>query len=600
MSDDSCPANLHLIGGEMYAWSDLDTARGPELARGGALRHVVAGLVAPGATVLVAGPHHDAVIAALLAGGARVSWLCRSLPDAQRAAELFPAVTVLCGSLTKLDPAHRFQVVVAVDGLDRLDSAEVDGHRADAAVQVLAGAVTPGGALALLQDNPLGVQHSVELLPGRHHNVDAAWNPVFDDEDQRPASLAQLTERLAAEGLATTGAFAVYPTVRAPTVLIGRQLWGDTTSPLRGHIGAAVSVALTAAYRGRPVLMDPRRLVGRALRAGAEAVVAPGWLAIARRGPGGAPPERGWELLVGEVDDPHTYELTVRDGQPELTVLVPPGPRAASAGMLPVTDLPAYPGAAGRLFDERLLQLCAAADLGGLRTELARFVDWVGRQARDGLVTGPAALATAATVFDDGYGLSLAPPRWQPAAGVAERVVVLRACWLLAVDLVTSGRPHPWGLSRSAADLTAILVALVGRTPEPDELRAAIDLQVAYDTAERQLTLSEQQAHRVALLGVQPGTPPIDVPGYHELAETVWRQRYQSSHLLAMLDWTEQIIRSRDYWHSRMDWEIQLFRRTWGGRMLLLGRSGYRTLRRDVRAFLRELNRLVRRRRRRR
>ena len=54
-----------------------------------------------------------------------------------------------------------------------------------------------------------------------------------------------------------------------------------------------------------------------------------------------------------------------------------------------------------------------------------------------------------------------------------------------------------------------------------------------------------------------------------------------------MMEWTEQIIESRDVTLSKLDWEVQFYRRTWAGRLLMIARSGYKVVTRDGRKFVR-------------
>src|SRR5690349_1363508 len=108
-----------LIGGEMLSWSDLDGSHGRPPASGVALRSLLPS--ARGRT-LVAGPHALALIEAV--PGAEV--LVRGVPDAELLAS--HGVTVLCGSLEKLAGAPAYDTVIALDGLDRLLSAEAEPH----------------------------------------------------------------------------------------------------------------------------------------------------------------------------------------------------------------------------------------------------------------------------------------------------------------------------------------------------------------------------------------------------------------------------------------------------------------------------------------
>src|SRR4051812_19370474 len=81
-------SNLRRIGGEMFAWTDHNPVRGA------LLRHLATQFAGPGRRVLVAGPHADDLVTALTDGGATVSWLIRSLGDAENTAREHPKVTV--------------------------------------------------------------------------------------------------------------------------------------------------------------------------------------------------------------------------------------------------------------------------------------------------------------------------------------------------------------------------------------------------------------------------------------------------------------------------------------------------------------------------
>ncbi|MFD0518693.1 hypothetical protein [Paractinoplanes durhamensis] len=165
--------------------------------------------------------------------------------------------------------------------------------------------------------------------------------------------------------------------------------------------------------------------------------------------------------------------------------------------------------------------------------------------------------------------------------------VLVRAIWEFGVQLITSAQPHPWPISSSAVDLTATMLGMVGRGIAETEIRAAVDLFVQREAAEFELGLAEQQALRLRLLAVTPGTAPVDIEGFRELSEALWRQRYQASHLLALMEWTEQIIQSRDKQLSKMDREIQFYRSKLAGKAMLMAREAYRVVGRDGRKFLR-------------
>ena len=571
-------ANLRRIGGEMFNWTDGDPRRGAARPRGALLRHLIGTLAGPGRSVLVAGPHDDDLVAALAGGGAEVTWLLRSLGDAEAAARAHPAITALAGSPVKLDPAERFDVVVAADGVDRLNSSEGEQMSAAELIDRLAGAVRAGGALLLVHDNPLGVHHTVRLEPGAREHDDAAWYPADDHDIHRPASREQLADRLTAAGLVVDTTYAAFPEPAAPTVLVGPGLLDSGSAPLRPRLGTALSQAFAAGFRGRPVLSDPRRLVHRALRAGAEGTIAPAWLVIARAPGASAAPAH--ELLIGDTNSTFAYAVSHAGGEVRSTVLEPLGEPVERAGLRRVAEMDAPGSDAGYVLEERLLHLCAVAGLRELRTELTGYATWLNDRATDGTIAGRAALAGLGDVFVTPDGPALLPTRWTPIEPIPLETVLVRAFWEFAVELITTARPHPWPITSSAADLTAILLGMVGRGVPDGALRAAVELRITVETAEFGLSPEEQRDREVQLRAVTPGTGPIDIPGYRELSEALWRQRYEASHLLAMMEWTERIIGARDHDLSKMDREIQFYRGRPAGKMVVAAKEAYRVVRR--------------------
>ncbi|MBB3099203.1 hypothetical protein FHR83_006909 [Actinoplanes campanulatus] len=549
--------NLVRVGGEMFSWTEPVARDNPLLT------HLSVELVGPGGTVLVAGPHPDELVTALTTGGAEVTWLLRSLTDAEQAARSHPAVTVLTGALGKADLTAGYDLVVATDGIQRLNSAEGDQLSAAELLDRLARAVRPGGALILMHDNQLGAHHTVRLDPGAGHRDDAAWRPA--EAVDGPAARTQLTAALTGSGLEIGTAYAAFPEPSAPTVLIGGETLGDVASPLRPWLRTVLARAYTTAFRGRPVLSDPRRLIDRALRAGAEDTVAGGWLVIAHAPGDRDRPARRPDVLVGDEHGIRTPDAEIRTGQ------APREPHGLRRAEL-VRPAAGYP------LEERLLDLCAAADVRRLRQEIAQYESWLAGQSQDGLIDGPAALADLSDLGVTPDGPAVLSARWAPAEPIPTQTALVRALWQFAVRLATWARPHPWPITASAADLAAILTGMAGRSVTEEDLRAAVDLQVTIDAAEFGMTPAERRAHRLALLAVQPGTAPLDVAGYGELAEALWRQRYQASHLLAMMEWTEQIIASRDSQLSRMEWELRFHRSRVTGRALMAAKRAYRMI----------------------
>ncbi|MFB9236715.1 hypothetical protein ACFFWC_14330 [Plantactinospora siamensis] len=576
------PGRVRQVGGEMYSWTDWDPERGPRIPGGTALLRLMSELATGRSAVLVAGPHDPALLRALIRTGAAVSCLVRAVPDAERIAAEFPDVTVWCGVVSKVDHGGPFDLIIAADGLDRLASTEGDQQSPDDLLHGLAGLLAPRGVLALTHPNLLGLQHLVELEPGRQYRSDTAWYPVSEHDDLRPASLAELRARMRAHGLEPAWGYGAFPAAHRPDVLVADRVTGDTGSPLRAPLAAALFAALTDAYAGTAVLQDPRPLLERALRVGAVATLAPRWLVLAHPADAEGVAVPRHDLVVGH-EDGYVYEIAATDRRLRLSVLAPATAgrqRGALRGVAdpgPVADL-----APGRVFEEQLLGLCARHDLVGLRAALAGYVSWVQDHAVDGRVSGPVALAGTYDLVATDAGFWPMPARWEPIDAVPVDVVVARALWGFAARLITMNRPHPWDLTASAAELTVGLAATAGRTLRDGDLDAALDLEAAVRAAEEDLTPGEAAERRAALAEVRTETAGVDLRGYRELADARWREEYDVTHLRELMEWTEQTIRGRDRALSLLDQEMQLYRGTKTARLVQFIKIAYRRARYDL------------------
>ncbi|MEV4705274.1 hypothetical protein [Actinoplanes sp. NPDC049316] len=243
-----------LIGGEMLVWSDLDGAHGPGPVRGAALAPFLA--AARGRT-LVAGPHDSALLTGLT--GATV--LVRGVPDAERLAGR-PGRTVLCGSVAKLAAEGPFDTVIALDGLERLGTAEHDELSWAQKLDVLRGVLAPGGVLMLGLENPLGV-HRLVAPPGPLSDSD--WTPAWDET--RPAGPGPLTGALGG----ASRVYALYPDPVRPRVVL------ETTR----DDGAAEAAVAGAFDEDADVLTDPVPPALASLRQGH--VLAPAFIVVAAR-----------------------------------------------------------------------------------------------------------------------------------------------------------------------------------------------------------------------------------------------------------------------------------------------------------------------------
>jgi hypothetical protein len=256
-----------LIGGEMAGWTEESPVAGPMLER------LLALLVPDGSRVLLAGPHALSLVDAV-AARASVTCLVRSQSDALS----LHGVTVLCGTLAKLTDTDSYDVVVALDGVDRLCSPEGPQLDWTESVRALRRALRPAGALLLMVENELGVHRLVDRATATA--APGSWTAP-GEFGSKPGNPARLTERLAAEGLITGWLTTVWPLPSAPTLAATVEALREEPA---GALSAAVTRSVAMAYAELPVLTDPRRLAAAAVRAGIGAEFAPAWLVLATRG----------------------------------------------------------------------------------------------------------------------------------------------------------------------------------------------------------------------------------------------------------------------------------------------------------------------------
>ncbi|WP_433373626.1 hypothetical protein ACQPZX_02275 [Actinoplanes sp. CA-142083] len=424
---------ITLIGGEMPGFAE---ERQPA---GGALLGYVAAQVPDGVNVLVAGPHEAALVDEL-AARATVTCLVRSEPAA---IELDGrGVEVLCGTLAKLPEPGRWDVVVALDGLGRLCSAE--GPQLDWAesLQAVKRALRPGGTLLLAVENELGLHRLVDPATATSAQTDDAWRPLGEFDDTRPGNPTRLAARLAAEGLAVDWLGAAWPEPGRPTLIATPNALRD--GPVDA-LAALTARAAGTAYANRSVLSDPRRLAAAAVRAGLGPELAASWLVIAHLAPR---PSAALSLPPVLLGDGRILEVSP-DQDGAWTRRVPGDP--TMEGPLP----------RGRLVEELFIAACLRHDLPAIRRLLTGWIAALPDVAADNVVISGDTFTT------------LDP-------SVLASVDVLRE---LARTLLTGGFAHPWPAATDLQALTAILHGAAGLTgdvpaipdgddpPQPDSRR---------------------------------------------------------------------------------------------------------------------------------
>ncbi|MDY7087453.1 MAG: hypothetical protein SYR96_20330 [Actinomycetota bacterium] len=418
---------MEMIGGEMPSFTE-DRPRA-----GGALFGHVAEQLPAGVDVLVAGPHTDELIDAV-AARANVTCLVRSEPEA--IALDARGLTVLCGTLAKLPDAEKYDVIVALDGVDRLCSVENEQLDWAASLQALKRALRPGGTLLLAVENELGVHRLVDPATHTSAQADSAWRPL-GEFDTKPGNPTRLAGKLSAEGLAIDWLGTVWPVPETPTLIATPNALQDGPADVLAAVAAG---AVGRAYTDKPVLSDPRRLAAAAVRGGLGAEFAASWLVVAHRAPRPATVLNLPPVLAG-------------DGP---VVEIVPGPDRAWVRRV-LRDAPDVlngPLPTGSLLEELLLGASLRHDLPVLRRLLTGWA-----------ATQPHATADNVVVHHDTF--AVLDPSIPPQTDVIRR---------FAQTLLGGGYAHPWPAATDLATLTSVLHGAAGLpddvppVPAEDEL----------------------------------------------------------------------------------------------------------------------------------
>ncbi|MBL6279547.1 class I SAM-dependent methyltransferase [Micromonospora fiedleri] len=582
-----------LPGGEMLTWSDrrADAGNRP-------LAALVARLVPPGADVLLAGPVDPAVLDAL--GGARVTALLRGYPDAAALADRVDRV--MAAGATGLPTGEAYDVVIAAAGLDAVESVEGPRLGWGGVLGRLAAAVRPGGVLLLRLDNPLGVHRLVAASGWYVGRDDAEWTVGGVLDTGRPANLDQLRLRLDAVGLRVTGSYAGYPRPESTTALLATdELARRTTS---GLFEAVLQESCTRGYAGRFVLADPARLAVDALYAGRAGDLAPSWLAVAHRPPAfddecdrltaTRTPLPAAVLSTGDrvarivevVDGPHGWHWHR------------PGPVAAAATPAPYASreiacldpaAPDGPVPDGRLLHSLLLDGCLRRDTALLRRLLRNYADWLTNQAATDRLTGAVALAGVDNLVVAGDRFAVLDPSWRADDPLPVDVVLFRALWRFATELLTGGYAHPWTSTLDAVGLTVVLGGVAGR----DFDRAVVDAALDVEAAVRRIRDAEHRdspdverggGPEAGLRTVTSTDPPPGRHSYQQLRDAWLRQRDENTRLAAALKWTEDLLASREKALRRAEAKLDLLSGTVSYQLARLAITPARIARRGARA----------------
>ncbi|WP_327639411.1 class I SAM-dependent methyltransferase [Kribbella sp. NBC_00482] len=329
----------NLIGGEMLNWSDLHPGDARPAVAGSAATALLAATLQPDDSVLIAGPHAADLITAAVAQATSVDLLLRSAPDAEELAELLDDAKgqVFCGSLDRWVVNETYDVIVALDGLERLGGPDTANFPWAQALDRLRARLRPGGRLLLGATNSFGFERLIQPDITAALPRDEDW--ARDIADRAPAGLKPLLSALGTSDLQTS---AVFPSLVQADVAV---------TSVEGFAAVVAARAVASRNEG-PVLTDPYRLVLDAAAAGVAFELAPAWYFVIGVEapavlPAGVVPDGDGVLL-----EEHLLAALRSDDQAELRRVIPAYVAWLGAGGAGSPDNVILDGTSYRLFGE--------------------------------------------------------------------------------------------------------------------------------------------------------------------------------------------------------------------------------------------------------
>ncbi len=427
------------------------------------LLDVVLPTLVSGSTVLLAGPHQDAVAVRLAHAGFQVTMQLRGIADAEAASRRLPSsVDVRCGTL--IGTGDTFDAVVALGGLAFLSTGDAPLRDWGEALDLLRSLVAPSGVLAVVVRNGLGL----DRLTRSGSDVD------FHRADAYMAQRRAVADRL--PGFAVAEEFGLYPEAAAPEIAVPAGAYGRDAA----MVTTLVSDGYRAAITDRHTLSEPRRLARESVAYGLGLDLAPGWLIIGKSGPD-AQRELPLAALVTDARrddfksvpcllsaslDGSWYRSRVSGGDMESETH---GNVSRDASALD------GPVARGHLLEEILINAAGAHDVATVRELVGRYAAWLG--VGGGLVECPPdrSFAMADNVVDDGSELRAFDPSWRAVAPTSADVVFVAAMHRFAQRLLAAALPHPWPSGQTPAKLAARLASMATLDVSTEQLEAGAE-----------------------------------------------------------------------------------------------------------------------------
>jgi SAM-dependent methyltransferase len=422
-------------------------------------------------------------------------------------------VEVVCGPLESYDDAGGFDLVCVVGVLEYAASKaglETDHqdflHRAARFVQ-------PGGALLLAIENQLGLKY---LLGYDEDHLGLPWIGVEGypgGHGVRTFTRSRLRAMLETSGLDQQRWFYPFPDYKLPTAVLADAIYADGRAA--DLVDQLVRQPATDDGGARALLCDDRRAHRVLVEAGLGREVANSFMVLATRGDGDPsfapdPSVLGWRL----GDDRRLrwqrfLELSRKDGELHIESTVPVGSAGADSEDWLVHD-PAKNDRyiVGPTIEEMVLEACESGDSQRIKDVLCSwrwFVEHESDPRTDRAAGHPFLAAEDESILPEdfldvalsnfvlsGDGIHFIDREWRAVGGVSASLVMVRALWLLAADVIRSGIGHPWADDVTVDDLAVRFGELCG-------------LEVSRDS------LTRMRAAEVALQHMVTGRPPAEV-----------------------------------------------------------------------------------------
>jgi SAM-dependent methyltransferase len=374
-------------------------------------------------------------------------------------------VEVVCGPLERFEDAGGFDLVCIVGVLEYAASkAGLETGHQDF-LNRAAKLVQPGGALLLAIENQLGVKY---LLGYGEDHLGLPWIGIEDypgGGGVRTFSRSRLRAMLEAAGLTRHRWYYPFPDYKLPTVVLADPIYREDRAA--DLVDQLVRQPARIDDEARALLCDDRRAHRVLVEAGLGPEVANSFLVLASTDdaePTMAPDPSvlGWRLGDDRRRRWQRFLELRRDGtELRIEATFPAGGGDTDTAEWLIHD-PAKNDTyvIGSTLEEMVVEACEKGDAASLKDALCSWrwsLDQKTSPRADDLASHPFLGADDDPVLPEEYldvalsnfvvaadGIHFIDREWRATGGVAATLVMIRALWLAAVEVVRSGVGHPW------------------------------------------------------------------------------------------------------------------------------------------------------------